>query len=212
MRRFRSLFAVSTAAALLFTAGSLGTARPADAQSAQPCGTSGQLKRVEQIKKTLKEMSTTDPAVIDRNIKNYTEIVEHWRTMTPGEENPATRMYGDALDFWREKKAHEVTGGMVDVQSGKRWASYLQQQLDQLQGIVGSWNWWNGLTVTFSPGGGANYRGSASGTGSWQQTGGKSYHVHWKGGNTNDYFTLSSDGKKLEGTYDGKPGVSTRKC
>jgi hypothetical protein len=160
-------------------------------------------------------MSTNDPAVIDKNLTQYTYLVEHWRSITPGKENAATRMYGDALDFWREKKAHEETGGMVDVQSGKTWASYLQKQIDELQGIVGSWNWWNGYTVTFNANGGATYRGSSlvrSGVGRWQKTGGNSYHVHWLNSNTNDYFTLSSDGLKLEGTYDGKPGVSTRKC
>jgi len=78
--------------------------------------------------------------------------------------------------------------------------------------IVGTWHWWNGLTVTFSPGGGASYRGSATGSGSWQHTGGSSYHAHWNAGNTNDYFTLSRDGTKIEGQFDGKPGTSTRKC
>lgn len=103
----------------------------------------------------------------------------------------------------------------------------LDQKIAQCQGhsqkaapacktsIVGTWNWWNGYTVTFNANGGATYRGSSlarSGVGRWQKTGGSSYHVHWLNANTNDYFTLSSDGLKLEGTYDGKPGVSTRKC
>lgn len=78
--------------------------------------------------------------------------------------------------------------------------------------IVGTWKWWNGLTVTFTPGGGASYRGGASGSGSWQHTGGNSYHAHWNSGNTDDYFTLSRDGTKIEGQFDGKPGTSTRRC
>lgn len=78
--------------------------------------------------------------------------------------------------------------------------------------IVGTWHWWNGLTATFAAGGGASYRGETSGSGIWQKTGGNSYHAHWNGGNTDDYFTMSADGTKIEGTFDGKPGVSTRRC
>jgi hypothetical protein len=122
------------AAALLINGGLLGPAVPAFAQAASSCGVSNQggATRLQALKATLKEMSTNDPAVIDKNLKQYTKIVAHWRLITPGEENAATRMYGDALDFWREKKAHEETGGMVDVQSGKRWASYLQGLIDQI--------------------------------------------------------------------------------
>lgn len=83
--------------------------------------------------------------------------------------------------------------------------------------LVGTWNWWNGLTVTFHRGssteaGGATYTGSSWGSGSWVHTGGNSYRVHWNTSNTTDLFTMSRDGSKLEGMFDGKPGTSTREC
>ena len=105
---------------------------PASAQTASFCGSSSQ-DSLHKLKTALNEMSTNDPAVIDRNLAEYTQLVEHWRQVTPGKENPASRMYGDALDFWREKKAHLETGGMVDVQSGKRWASWLHARISQVE-------------------------------------------------------------------------------
>lgn len=83
--------------------------------------------------------------------------------------------------------------------------------------LIGTWNWWNGLTVTFHRGsstqaGGATYTGSSWGSGSWVHTGGNSYRVHWNTSNTTDLFTMSRDGTKLEGMFDGKPGTSTREC
>ncbi len=212
----KRIFTRVIAAAILFSGSFLGAAPAAFAQTAGCGGSSLQGHNPEKLKATLKEMSTNDPAVIDRNFKDYTQLVEHWRSITPGQDNPTAQLFEDALNFWREKKAHEETGGMVDVQAGRRWASYLQKQIDEMdQGIIGSWNWWNGYTVTFNANGGATYRGSSlvrSGVGRWQKTGGNSYRVHWLSSNTNDIFTLSADGMKLEGTYDGKPGVSTRKC
>ncbi|HET9392852.1 MAG TPA: hypothetical protein VFO29_04940 [Candidatus Rubrimentiphilum sp.] len=168
------------------------------------------------MRSTLKDMSTEDPAIIDRNLKNYTFLVEHWRVVTPGQENPAVRLYSDALEYWREKKARLELGDTVEVHAGKRWASFLRATIDKEEKrIVGTWNWWNGYTVTFNENGGASYRGSSlvqSGVGRWQNTGGNTYHVHWLQSKTDDYFTLSFNGMKLEGKYDGKPGVSTRKC
>ncbi len=188
----------------------------AAAPASASCGGSSEGRDLQKLKSTLAEMSTSDPAVIDRNLERYTQLVAHWRTFTPGEENASTRLYGDALEFWREKKAHLETGGIVDVRAGERWRSYLRSNIDEVEKrIIGTWNWWNGYTVTFNANGGASYMGSSlvqSGVGRWQSTGRNSYHVHWMKSNTNDYFTLSSDGMKLEGTYDGKPGVSTRKC
>lgn len=170
-------------------------------------------------------MSTNDPAVINQNFEKSAALVEHWRTFARSEgvdynallkKNVQFQAFEDAREFWREKKAHLETGGMVDVQAGGRWASFLHDRIDKFQKrIVGTWHWWNGYTVTFNANGGASYRGSSlaqSGVGRWQNTGGNNYHVHWLSSNTNDYFTLSSDNTKLEGKYDGKPGVSTRVC
>ncbi len=102
-------------------------APPASAQAASSCGS------VQKLKSALQEMSTDDPAVIDRNLKQYTAAVAHWREFNPGSENAATRLYDDAVDFWREKKAHLETGGMVDVSAGGRWASYLRSRIDEVE-------------------------------------------------------------------------------
>lgn len=124
----------------------------------------------------------------------------------------------------RRMKALLIADLARDEQARQQAASRIEEldkQIARCQGgasetsctsIVGTWKWWNGLTVTFSPGGGASYRGSATGSGSWQRTGGNNYHAHWNSGNTNDYFALSPDGTKIEGRFDGKPGTSTRRC
>jgi hypothetical protein len=102
-------------------------APPASAQAASSCGST------KSLKSALNEMSTNDPVIIDRNLKQYTAAVAHWRQFNPGSENAATRLYDDAVDFWREKKANLVTGGMVDVRAGGRWASYLHARIDQIE-------------------------------------------------------------------------------
>ena len=129
----------------------------------------------------------------------------------------------NAGQLWKSKLRAELTKNEQEQQRAASRIDELDKQIARCQGttyekkscatsIVGTWKWWNGLTVTFVPGGRAFYRGSASGGGSWQKTGGSSYHAHWNAGNTNDYFTLSRDGTKIEGQFDGKPGTSTRTC
>ena len=219
----RSRFLVTgVIAAALLSVNFFGIAPPAFASCA---GLSkDELATLRGLKSELADMKTDDPAVINRNFDRATKDVAFLRQRLNESglagaaiiEKLTLPAYEDELEFWREKKARLETGGVVDVHSGGRWTSYLHNQIDELERrIVGTWNWWNGYTVTFNANGGATYRGSSlvrSGVGRWQNTGGNNYHVHWLTSNTNDYFTLSSDGTKLEGTYDGKPGVSTRKC
>jgi len=74
---------------------------------------------------------------------------------------------------------------------------------------VGTWNWWNGNTVTFLPNGTATaLRGGY--LGNWSQMSDGSYHVHW---NTpsDDYFTILMDGKSMPGSYSGNKAISTRR-
>lgn len=113
----------------------------------------------------------------------------------------------------RIEASHKGYETAVQTVSGNvaHYVVYLKEK-SGCDSIVGTWDWWNGLTVTFSEGGGASYRGAQSGRGHWMHLGGNNYDVHWGTSRTYDYFTLSSDGTKLEGKFDGKPGVSTRSC
>jgi len=169
-------------------------------------------------------MSTNDPAVIDKNLAFVTQVMAKFHQMERDsglvssnlKGNKLYDAYSDALEFWREKKAQAELGSTVEIHAGSRFANYLKTQIGEYDTPVGNWNWWNGYAVGFNANGGAWYSAPNSpargGVGRWQKTGTDSYHVHWLKSNTDDYFTLSSDGMKLEGKFDGKPGVSTRKC
>lgn len=213
MKRTRFFVTGVITAAALFGVSLLAITPPAFA-----CGGSSEqnAKNLRALKSTLADMNTTDPAVMDQRIKQFSTLVEQYRSLTRGQETAQTLALEDALNFWREKRAQVATGGAVEVQAGKRWTAYLQTEVYKIQEpIVGTWNWWNGYTVTFNDNGGATYQGSSlvqSGVGRWQNTGGNNFHVHWLSSNTNDYFTLSPDGTKIQGKFDGKPGVSTRRC
>lgn len=187
------------------------------------------------------EMKTTDSSVADQRLAKAMRELAAARK-AHGEDSPITKLAQDQVDFWQARRSSlaldtPVGGGEAYVElvnqnieklkakeaAERAHIADLERQIASCKGgsqraktgcasIAGTWHWWNGLTVTFSPGGGASYRGNASGTGSWQKTGANSYHAHWNAGNTNDYFTLSRDGTKIEGTFDGKPGTSTRQC
>lgn len=200
--------------------------------------TRGAMMRMQRERSAMK---TTDSSVADQRLAKAMRELAAMRQMH-GEDSPITKLAQDQVDFWQAKRSElalgtPVGGGESYVElvnknikrleakeaDERAHIAELERQIARCKGqsqpetpgcasIAGTWNWWNGLTVTFSPGGGASYRGNASGTGSWQKTGTNSYHAHWNAGNTNDYFTLSRDGTKIEGTFDGKPGTSTRHC
>jgi hypothetical protein len=226
LKRSRFFATAAIAATILLSGTFSRVTAPALAQSScsssGPPGTAVSLGRLESA---LKDMSSDDPAVINKNFALYDDVLKKWRDLarrngenwaTVAKGNATIQAYEDALEFWREKKARLELGDAVEVHSGQIYRAFLRTHIDELdKRVVGTWNWWNGYTVTFNANGGATYQGSSlvrSGVGRWQRTGQNSYHVHWLGGNTNDYFTLSPDGSKIEGTFDGKPGVSTRKC
>jgi hypothetical protein len=200
-------------------------------------GTRGAIIRMQRERSAL---NTTDSSVADQRLAKAMKELAAARSMH-GEDSPITKIAQDQVDFWQAKRSELALGTSVgggeayvelvnknlkklEAKQADQQAHIAQLELEiarckgQSQGasacasIAGTWNWWNGLTVTFSPGGGASYRGNASGSGSWQKTGTNSYHAHWNAGNTDDYFTLSHDGTKIEGTFDGKPGTSTRRC
>jgi hypothetical protein len=186
-------------------------------------------------------MKTTDSSVADQRLSKAMKELAAARK-TYGEDSPIVKLAQDQVDFWQAKRSElalgtSVGGGDAYVElvnknikklqtreaAEREHIAQLEREIAHCKGqsqpetsgcasITGTWHWWNGLTVTFSPGGGATYRGNASGSGSWQKTGSNSYHAHWNAGNTDDYFVLSHDGKKIEGTFDGKPGASTRNC
>jgi hypothetical protein len=75
---------------------------------------------------------------------------------------------------------------------------------------IGSWDWWNGGTVSFAPNGTATHPVGA--VGQWQRAADGSYHVHWGPPlNSDDYFKVSADGKLMLGNYNGNQGTSHRK-
>lgn len=190
------------------------------AQSLAQCG--GSPRNVQALRKSLADMSTTDPAVMEYNLHAWDYTLAKLRGMDGGTDVPdsvkksvAWQAYLDADEFWRQKRAHASLGDMAEVTAGGRYTAYLKSEIASLESPVGTWNWWNGYKVTFNKNGGATYQGTSlvdSGVGRWDKTGTDSFHVHWLKSNTNDYFTLSSDSRKISGKFDGKPGVSTRRC
>lgn len=114
----------------------------------------------------------------------------------------------------RIEASHKGFESAVQTVAGTpaRYVVYLKKKSECGDSIVGTWDWWNGLTVRFSPGGAASYSGAQSGRGRWMHLGGNRYDVRWGTSRTYDYFSLSSDGTKIEGKFDGKPGTSTRAC
>jgi hypothetical protein len=72
---------------------------------------------------------------------------------------------------------------------------------------VGTWNWWNGGTSTFNADGTANSNGYQ---GRWERLSDGRYHVHWSYP-SDDYFTISADGRSMPGNYNGTAGTSTRR-
>jgi len=78
---------------------------------------------------------------------------------------------------------------------------------------AGTWNWWNGGTATFTADGLATLSGGH--TGKWVRLPDGTYTVHWDFP-SDDYFTLSADGKSMLGNmkghtgFNGQAGTSTR--
>jgi hypothetical protein len=78
---------------------------------------------------------------------------------------------------------------------------------------VGTWNWWNGGSVTFTVDGVTKH--SNGHTGKWLRLPDGSYYVHWDYP-TDDYFTISPDGKTMQANlnghtgFNGQAGTSTR--
>jgi hypothetical protein len=72
--------------------------------------------------------------------------------------------------------------------------------------MLGPWNWIGGLRITFNPDG--TVEDSEGGKGTWKNTGGSTYQVHWLTyAQQTVTFTLAKDGKSTTGGYQ-----LTRKC
>ena len=93
-----------------------------------------------------------------------------------------------------------------DAVAGAFWGTAIANSCSS---PVGTWNWWNGGTVTFNSDGTVVH--SNGHRGNWQpQTGGSwQVHVHWDYP-SDDYFRLSPDGKTMTGNFNGSSGTSTR--
>ena len=75
---------------------------------------------------------------------------------------------------------------------------------------VGTWNWFDGSTVTFAANGTATHSDGHTGTWGPAAAGsGYQFHVHWNYP-SDDYFTISPDGTTMTGSFQGKKGTSTR--
>ena len=107
-------------------------------------------------------------------------------------------------------------GNQVSATNSRIEACRSQQNADESEkkpcrsSIIGTWDWWDGSTVTFHVGGVATH--SAGSQGEWDMSGPRSGHVHWDTFKTDDFFRLSPDGTELIGTYNGQHGVSKRSC
>lgn len=77
-------------------------------------------------------------------------------------------------------------------------------------GVPGEWKWFNGVTVTLSPGGAVSATGWASNWGRWRcldrQAG--QIRIDWQRGGWIDTLTLSPDGARLAGANQYGTGVS----
>ena len=210
------------------------------------------LRNKEGYAKLLALTETTDAAVADEWLRNYTIAVgnDHAHLQELGISSAETQHIKQqlkvdeaGLEFWRAKRTEMVGGGVLHIGGGEAYVRHLEAEVSkadkeyeyrQQQVVfldrqwaectgqahtettgcsasnpVGTWNWWNGATVMFYANGGARAI-NPNVSGSWQRTSANSYHVHWA--HTDDYFTISRDGRSMSGTFDGKPGRSTRNC
>ncbi|HET9392793.1 MAG TPA: hypothetical protein VFO29_04605 [Candidatus Rubrimentiphilum sp.] len=77
-------------------------------------------------------MNTVDPAVINTRFDQFTRAITKLRAnyerATPSEKRLFATYYAaleDGYAFWQAKKAHEDTGGMVDVPTASRYREFL---------------------------------------------------------------------------------------
>lgn len=93
----------------------------------------------------------------------------------------------------------------------------LAQPANPCDSIAGSWNWFNGRTVSINANGSVS--DSAGGAGKWtfagvvSSSGSKrlNFVLHWNTYNSDDHVTLGADGLTLTGNYGGRgSGASTR--
>jgi hypothetical protein len=107
---------------------------------------------------------------------------------------------------------HLVVMGTNSTQLGRALAQRMQAGTTAASACTspaGTWSWFDGSTVTFAASGRAAR--SDGHTGTWASIAGGSYqyYVHWDYP-TDDYFTISPDGKTMTGSFNGTQGTSTR--
>jgi hypothetical protein len=91
------------------------------------------------------------------------------------------------------------------------WGTVASSGCDPRTPVGGTWNWWDGTgTVTFYGNGTAAH--SSGWTGQWVRNSDGSYRVYWARFNSNDYFTISPDGRSMPGNFNGHSGTATRTC
>lgn len=135
-------------AASLLLAGILWPAYPMSAQPAESCASltakrreafdahQDYLTKARQARSELAAMDTVDPAVIDAKYIKFTKSIKQMRASydraTPDEKKLIGGFYEaleDGYAFWQAKKAHEDTGGIVDVPTANKYRELLRASL-----------------------------------------------------------------------------------